>query len=367
MKIGILTIHYANSYGGCLQAFASQVVLSKYGDAVIIDYKTPALKSTMSKLRFSRNPRSFLHVIKDILRLFPRIRLLRKFHDFMGSNYRLSRSCVSTADLKSLSSEYDIFVCGSDQIWNPFVTGKLNSPYLLGFARGNRKVAFSTSAGSYRFSRSEQEKIKNLIDEFSSLSFREADMVQQIAEITGRKDIQHTLDPTLLLTKSEWIDLLALEKDDRLGKYVFVYTLKKDKAVYEVVRWLAKRLDLKVVAVDQDPFLLYRTDIHIRDAGPVEFLNLMLNAEFVITNSFHGTAFAVNFGLQFLAVKPETGTNRIKGFLESVGLGSRFVNDVNDVELSFGEEIDFAMVKERLNVLRNNTYAYLADAFGSYE
>src|SRR5690606_12522074 len=246
-------------------------------------------------------------------------------HAFMSSSYRLSRTCVNISDLKDLSSEYDVFVCGSDQIWNPCVTGQLDSPYLLGFASDVRKVTFSTSAGSYRFSKGEQDKIQSAINDFANFSFREVDMVQQVAEITGRKDIQHTLDPTLLLTKSEWIDLLDLKIDGSLGKYVFVYTLKKDKVVYEAVRGLAKRLGLKVVAVDQDPFLLYRPDIHIRDAGPVEFLNLMLNAEFVITNSFHGTAFSVNFGLPFIAVKPETGINRIKGFLESVGLDSRLV------------------------------------------
>src|SRR5690606_9217280 len=250
---------------------------------------------------------------------------------------------------------------------NPCVTGQLDSPYLLGFASDVRKVTFSTSAGSYRFSKGEQDKIQSAINDFANFSFREVDMVQQVAEITGRKDRQHTLDPTLLLTKSEWIDLLDLKIDGSLGKYVFVYTLKKDKVVYEAVRGLAKRLGLKVVAVDQDPFLLYRPDIHIRDAGPVEFLNLMLNAEFVITNSFHGTAFSVNFGLPFIAVKPETGINRIKGFLESVGLDSRLVSDLNDLDASLKEVIDYAMVERKLNALRNHTFEYLADALRTHE
>lgn len=365
MKIGLITIHYANSYGGCLQALASQAVLSKYGEVEIIDYKSPALKSTMRLLRYSRSPRCILHIVKDLARFNARKRLLQKFRSFMGRYYRLTEPCNDEAMLRQLNGKFDFFVCGSDQIWNPAVIGRLDLNYFLDFVSEGRRIAFSTSAGSYSYSLQERELVKAAVSQFSSLSFREKDFVEKVSEISGRTDVVSTLDPTLLLGKQDWLSLLQIQPRKQEDKYVFVYTLKKNKFVYEAIRAISRKLGLKVYAIDQDPVLFYRADKHVRDAGPSEFVSLIANASFVITNSFHGTAFAVNFGVPFLSINPESGSNRIKGFLKDLGLYDRFVESVSDLESIESNNVDFTRPHFLLDEYRKETFSYLSLALNS--
>lgn len=362
-KIALITIHYANSYGGCLQALASQSILSRFGEVSIIDYKTPQLANTMKLLRFSKSPRAGLHLIKDIGRYFPRKRLLEKFHHFMWKNYNLTKPCISQADLQKLNRDFDIFVCGSDQIWNPIIIGSFDKNYMLDFVKGKQKVAFSTSAGSYIHAGKSKDYLEASLNTFSSLSFREEDTAERMKALSGRDDIDCTLDPTLLLTREEWSELLNLpDQKAPYERYIFVYTLKKDRLVYEIVNKVAKKFNLKIVAIDQDPFLLYKTDQHYRDASPLEYMSLMNSASFVVTNSFHGTAFATNFGIPFVSIKPESGTNRIKGFLGNLGLGDRLVENMTDLDDILLKEIDFEPVHIKLDQYKQNTLRYLERA-----
>lgn len=362
MKIGLITIHYANSYGGCLQALASQAVLSKYGEVEIIDYKSPALKSTMRLLRYSRSPRCILHIVKDLARFNARKRLLQKFRSFMGRYYRLTESCNDETMLRQLNGKFDFFVCGSDQIWNPGITGG-DRNYLLKFVESGECISFSTSAGSYQFTSDDAFMVGELIAKFKKLSFREKSLVGSIAKISGRSDVCKTLDPTLLLDRGEWFKLLDIKPEVIKEKYLFVYTLKKNEALYSIVRHVADKLKLKVVAVDQDPYLRYKTDFHIQDAGPVEFLSLLSNAAFIVTNSFHGTAFAINFGVPFVTIKPEAGSNRVLDLLSAVGLERQFVFDVSGADAAVSETIDFTAVHGELDTARESTFRFLKDAF----
>lgn len=362
-KIGLITIHFANSYGGCLQALASQAVLSKFGEVAIIDYKTPQLESTMKLLRFSKSPRSVLHLIKDVGRYFPRKRLLKRFQQFMKVNYNLTEPCRSQAELNALNNYFDVFVCGSDQIWNPAIIGFFDKNYVLDFVTGKHKVSFSTSAGSYVHTGKNKDYLKSSLKTFTSLSFREADTVERMKSLSDREDIECTLDPTLLLTRKEWRELLNLPQTGTTEEYIFVYTLKKDRLVYEVVKKIAKEFNLKIIAIDQDPFLFYKTDRHVRDASPLDYLSLLDKAAFVVTNSFHGTAFSVNFGIPFVSIKPESGVNRIRGFLVSVGLENRLIETTEELDSILVNSVDYSEPHAKLDILKEKTLAYLSRAF----
>tara|TARA_R110000851_G_scaffold181511_2_gene330015 strand:+ start:528233 stop:529345 length:1113 start_codon:yes stop_codon:yes gene_type:complete len=363
MKIALITIHYANSYGGCLQALASQSVLSRYGEVSIIDYKTPTLATGMSLIRFSSNPRSILHVIKDLCRIFPRRRLLAKFKAFMAQYYLLTSRCDDSSDLEALNDKYDIFICGSDQIWNPSVTGGLDLNYLLAFVKDKPRVAFSTSAGSYVFDEVELGLVKKAVMKFNFLAFREMDTVQSLKVVNGRDDIECTIDPTLLLDRYEWRSLLGLHGETSKDSYILVYGLKKNCLVYDVAKKISLHLGLKLVAVDQDPFLVSRVDNHLQDASPVDFVSLIDKADFVVTNSFHGTAFAVNFGIPFLSIKPDTGFNRIKCFLEDVGLEGRIVESLDTTDTELALDINFQSAHRRLAALREKSFTFLNKVF----
>lgn len=363
MKIALITIHYANSYGGCLQALASQTALSRYGDVEIINYKSKELKKTLDVIRFGYKPRDVLRIGKDIFRFFPRRRLVDKFKRFMSDKYNLTPDFSSTEQLRSIVDQFDVFVCGSDQIWNPQVVGDLDLNYMLAFAGEKKKLSLSSSVGSYWFSEKELGAVRSHLSGFSSISVREQDVAEKLKLSLCRDDIERTLDPTLLLNKKQWLDLLNIDVGGG-DEYIFVYTLKKSKLICESVEKIARLLDLKVVAIDQDPFIGYNADSHVMDASPYDYVRLIAGAKFVVTNSFHGTAFSVNFNIPFITLLPEAGLNRIKGFLESVGLQDRLVTTVDAIDSVLDSGLDFIAAEEKLEVMRVETYDYIENALG---
>lgn len=364
MKIALITIHYANSYGGCLQALASQQVLSKYGEVSIIDYRNPEIEKTLDVVRFGLSARSFLRVAKDICRFLPRKRLINNFKRFIFDNYSLTSVCRTEKQLSELNEKFDIFVCGSDQIWNPNIIGKLDTNYMLSFANKNKKkISFSSSFGSYEYKGDEIKCVKKELSSFHSVSLREKDAAEKISTILGRLDVENTIDPTLMLTKNDWIDLLKIKKTNADTKYILVYTLKKNDFTRKIIDQLSAKLNYKVISIDQDPYLGYRADAHIMDASPSKYVDLIANASFVITNSFHGTAFAVNFGIPFLSIKPESGTNRILGLLNKLGLENQLIQNDDDFNRALNSSISFNVVESRLDELRKETRNYLDKAF----
>ncbi|MFJ2363726.1 polysaccharide pyruvyl transferase family protein [Pseudomonas sp. NPDC087697] len=367
MKIALITIHHANSYGGTLQALASQNVLSKYGDVKIIDYKSKELENTLKLIRVDSSPRSLFRAGKDFFRILPRRRLIAKFKEFMRVNYNLTPACPDLQTLQTLSGNFDCVVCGSDQIWNPAITGYLDLNYMLAFSRAKKKISFSSSAGSYRYSEEEVPKVRKALSTFDSISVREEDTARNLRSMLGNQKVYHTLDPTLMLNKQEWMQSLQLagRTPGNNDKYILVYTLKKDTLVRETINRIRTVLGLRVVAIDQDPFLGYKSDRHIMDASPADYISLFANASFVITNSFHGTAFAVNFGIPFVTALPESGLNRIKGLLDKVELTDRLVNNMSEVDSVVGKTIDFTNSHEKLEALRLITWRYLDGALST--
>lgn len=365
MKIALITIHHANSYGGMLQALASQTVLSRYGEVTIIDYKSTLLAKTMILIRFGTEPRDLLRMGKDLFRLIPRYKILKKFTAFNRKYFHLTKECKNHHDLEALADKYDVFVCGSDQIWNPKVIGELDSAYFLNFAHAKKKIAYASSAGSYQFSDMEQHQIKEYLLTFSHLALREKNTSEYISKLLEGKSVTTVIDPTLMLTKAQWHELVQWEEDKNPEPYIFVYTLQKDTFVKSMINQIAEILDLKVIAIDQSPFLGYRCDVHYKDADPSLYLKLIAEASFVITNSFHGTAFSVNFGIPFVSLKPESGTNRIQNFLASVGLEDRLLLNMETLKTTLNKRIDFIDVETNLEILREEASQFIKTAFSN--
>jgi len=364
-KIALITIHGANSYGGCLQTLASQYFLSKFGDVSIIDYQTNFLSDTSNIIRFSGGIRAPLRMAKDCTRFFPRMRLLKKFENFRERNFKRTKYIASgdIVALKKLIDSFDNFVCGSDQIWNPAVTGGLDLSYFLDFAAGKNRFSLSSSAGSHVFTDAEKPLIIKNLQQFKAISCREKDTAERISAALGGRNVEYLVDPTLLLNKEQWINKLGLGKSKPpKGEYIFVYTLKKDHLVKSVIAKVRDKLRLPVVAIDQDSFLGYPTDQHFQDSDPVDYLNLILGAKFVITNSFHGTAFSVNFGIPFITTKPETGKNRIIGLLQGVGLLSRYLEDDSILDSVLECRVDFTQGMQYLASEEKRATEYVARA-----
>lgn len=364
-RIGIVTTHNTNNYGAVLQTYALQEVVSRYGDVKIINYDNRHISNSFDLIRFKPSIHGLLGMGKDICRLLPRRRVINKFMEFINEKLKLTRVCSSEELLKGKAGVFDCYVAGSDQIWNPACVsgnGCLDPVYFLDFSPvGAKKVSYASSLGSYTFSDQEKLKLKEYLSDFSVVSVREQGAQSLLQEVLGRK-VNHVLDPTLLLSKEEWLKSLnfpaqVLPKE----KYILLYTVPKVPLVRSVVEYLSKRIGLRVVTIDQGLSAGAHVDEHIRDAGPLDFIRLFSEAEFVITDSFHGVCFSLNFGKPFVAVSPGKYANRIESLLSLVGLENRLVKSMADLA-RFRTDIDFEEAHENLLIARRASLDVLSTA-----
>lgn len=367
MNIALITIHWANNYGAALQVYANARCLSRYGNVSVVDYRCEFTSKGMQLFRFGWGGRDVLRMGKDALRLFPRYRVIKKFAEFNSKYLKVTSPVIDSEDFFRVSEDFDVFVSGSDQIWNPNIvseSGSIDGRYFLDFVKGKKKISYASSMGTYKYSEESLPKILSYLSDYDSISVRELDTSKYLQDVLGLS-VDHVLDPTLLLTKNEWLSSFSISTH-RVEKFILVYALKKDNLLKKVVDLVSAKLGFKVYAIDQDPIINYSCDRHMMDVGPEEFVDLFSQASFVITNSFHGTAFSVNFSVPFLVTKPATGINRINSLLDGVGLQSRVVEEFNKegVEVILNQEIDFGSAGCKIEQLRRKSLGYLERALG---
>lgn len=364
MKIAIVTIPVSLNYGAVLQTFALQRVLLQYGDVEIINYKNPYTSVSAELIRVKSSIHGLLGMGKDVCRLFPRRRVIKKFHQFRQNNLNMTIGYSALDLVRGKADGFDVYIAGSDQIWNPACVSDANEIdpiYFLSFASvGSKKISYASSMGSYVFSPVERSHIKDLLRDYDAITVREKDAQMFLQEVT-EKCVQHVLDPSLLLTKKEWLEALNVEDmSNTHEKYILLYTVPKSPLIRSAVDYFSVKLGLKVVSIDQGLSVGANVDQQIRDAGPVDFLRLFANAEFVITDSFHGTCFSVNFGKPFVVISHSKYLNRIESLLSLLGLQARIVSDETEfssVNVVFdNDDVYESLLRERnksLSVLEN--------------
>lgn len=362
MKIALVTIHRANNYGAVLQAFATQKILARFGSVCILDYKNSYINQTLELMRLGRGGRAVLRLAKDVLRLFPRKRVIGKFLRFIET--RLSLYPFDPMNADRVENDFDVFVTGSDQVWNPTTVSydhEYDRIYLLDFVRSKKKISYASSMGSYAPNPQREAQLKQFLASYDYLSARESGTADKLSRLTG-KPVSHLLDPTLLLDKNEWLSSFQGAAFKKSDDYVLVFALKKDPLFKRAVREISEELGRRVVAIDQESLLGFKVDEHLLDVGPEEFIEIFSNASFVITNSFHGTAFATNFGVPFAAVMPPSGGNRVESLLNALGLSERLVRSGSDPVRVAKAPCDFLEAHRRLDKLRGESLRYLKEA-----
>lgn len=358
MKIALITIHRTGNYGAVLQAYATKKILSRYGEVSTVDYDNRHLAHHLDLLRFNFSARGVMMLGHDLLRLPYRIRAVNKIRKFLNENMNLTPRLKERDLIQGKAGEFDIYVCGSDQIWNPEIvseSGQIDPIFFLSFApQGSTKISYASSIGHHAFSISEKKQVSDLLKDFTLVTTRESDGVVKLSEILPGKDVYHVLDPTLLLTMEEWYDAFNIEPKLDRDKYILLYSVPRTPLIKKAVGFFEKKLGFQVVAIDQMLFPLTKADTHIRDAGPREFIDLFANAEFVITDSFHGTCFALNFGKNFVAISPENRSNRIASLLNALNCSERMINH-EDQFLSYNLSANSELQGEFLKSSRINS------------
>ena len=315
-QVGIITFHAAHNYGSSLQAYAIKKVYNNLGaECEIINFRTPIQKDQYAPLT---KRKGFKYLLKNaffLLTLPVRKRKYFNFEEFI-SKYLLTdgKEYSSLEQLMIEPPEYDLYVCGSDQIWNT-APRDASMAYFLPFANG-KKVSYAPSFGQIGEIKHKDE-IAEYLNSFDMISVREQRGKELVRALTDR-DVPILVDPTLLLNKEEWDELSNFKPID--GKYIFFYSLFSTKAMIKEVKEIARKLGLKVVVSNisnqNDLFTGFAQQC---DAGPKEFLGLIKNAELVVTSSFHGSVFSIIFGKPLL-VYEGMKDKRISTLLKTVKL-----------------------------------------------
>ncbi|MBD0850591.1 polysaccharide pyruvyl transferase family protein [Maribacter arenosus] len=365
MKIALVTIHKVTNYGAVLQAYATKVALSKHGEVSIIDYQNRHLAQHMDLVRFELSVHGIKMLAHDLLNLPNRYKLLLRFRKFISSNMSLTNEFKSSELLEGKADNFDIYVCGSDQIWNPGVVSairKLDPIFFLSFVKSDsKKFSFASSIGHHQYSEDEKKEVRKLLKDFSMISVREKDGQIKLQEILPEKDVYHVVDPTLLLSKKEWYDSFNIKEEEPNENYILVYSVPRTTLIKKAIEFFAKKLDMKIVAIDRMLLPITKIDMHVRDAGPNEFIHLYANASFVITDSFHGTCFAVNFEKPFACISANEKANRQESLLELLGLRERIMYKENDFN-TLPSLVDYVSVTRKLEIIRNASLQYIAAA-----
>lgn len=379
-KIGIITILKCNNFGAELQAYATQKKLNLMGyDAEIIDmlyYKHPDFKRTKKSKPFVKQSAkgriiefikfSILNpIIYNIVPLFSKNMKTRnsKFDEFHEKNTKLSETYKSVDQLYSNCNEYDAYVVGSDQVWNPG-TGMNIEPFFLTFApEGKKKISYASSFGVTSLPKQSEEKFKELLNGLDSISVRETAGANIVKQVTGR-EARVVLDPTLLLNKKEWEECSSGFNPNKNG-YVLVYEVHPSAKIQQFAIEYAKKHSVPVYRVGVRGMFNWKTEgiKNLVDIGPADFISLFENASIVFTNSFHGTAFSVNLGKNFYTVLSKAGkkNSRMTSLLSILGLESRIIYQEDCSKVSF-EQYDTAKAQELLQAERDKSVRYLKES-----
>ncbi len=348
MKAGILTFHRATNYGTALQAVATQKALEKLGvDAQIIDYRPQYIERTL-KVRTLKDARS----AKDVLSILVNAMIYRdsqkkKSENFLSFFEHMNVSdtiCESVEEVAKICKDYDAVISGSDQLFNKNITGD-DLTYFLPFEH-KRKLSYASSFGESELSQQRIAQIAPYLCEFDYLSVREKTAHSILSTISDKyptlRDSYSVLDPTMLVSRDEWIEY-SDSTLDLPDKFILTYYMIETPLLVEITRKLKQDTKLPVVNLNPSKKQVITNDgLNLSYAGPAQLLECYKKASVVVTNSFHGTAFSINFNKPFyvssLPVSMAGQVNsRLTDLLALFELDSRWIDSrqgVDSVSLS---------------------------------
>ncbi len=374
MRTGILTFHYAHHYGAQLQAYALMRAIGLLGfDCEIINY---VRKDNIDGSRLFKKGLTPVSMISNMNTLL-NYGMLKKRHDrfnsFVRNEMKLSdRFYGSYEGLCDAPPLYDVYVCGSDQIWNPLIFKEKNydPAFFADFAETGRRVSYAPSFGISTIPEDKREKLSKYLENFDCLSVREKQGENIIREITGRESVT-VLDPTLLLNGDQW-SKLAVPPENR-EPYILCYFITDARKYSEYIKVFSEKHGLPVVSLCGSQRVVPQTSRKVLDAGPREFLGLFAGASAVCTDSFHGTVFSINFNKEFYCFDSSSDptkavSSRLHNILEMTGLGARLYSIAegsSGFEKLIGERtepIDYQKIGQMLQKKREESLQYLKGA-----
>jgi hypothetical protein len=363
MKIGLLTLQCTDNYGAMLQAFALKQALSQFGKATVLDYRPQAFSGLLSDSVLSGG-RSVSQKLGLLLSLQAQRRKRVQFCQYMQDKLEISGQPLLTHnDLAKAASSFDAVVCGSDQIWNPQLTG-WDPAYFLSFPvpRHCLRIAYAASIGLDKPGTEEAQFIKKSAAWLDVLSVRE-NSAKDFLDSLGITCVR-TADPVWLLEKEDWVAFARSRKDVPDEGYIFSYPMTKDPLFYHTQQAVARGLNMKLVTPFGSVKNRSKFDKMIFDASPEEFVGLLAASSCVVTNSFHGAAMALLLGKRCIVTAIQTKNSRLTTLMNAAGAERFLVNDTRTTtELrNLLDEYDPAAIAGRIAKERAESIKFLRNS-----
>ena len=379
-KIGIVSCYFKYNYGSMLQAYATQTILDKLqieNETINIEknidfkkgkrkfyskeiFNIPFLKAKAGMIMLKLHKKLDKNLNKNI-------KTRNKKYEEFKENFKLSSPYITYKDLEENVKNYSNIIVGSDQLWLP--VNVIADYYTLNWVPNEiNKVSLATSFGISQISKKYKEKYRFFLNRINNISVREKSGVKIVEELTG-KQAELICDPTMLLTKEDWFKIQPKERIIK-DKYILCYFLGKNINHRKFVERLKNKTNFKIVSLNHaDEYVKYSdifADIIPYDIGPKEWINLIKNAEYVCTDSFHGTVFSLISNVKFFTFERYSNNNskistnsRIYNLLEQFNVSERLLTSREDIEKVINYQIDFIKINNKLGELKQQGENFL--------
>lgn len=365
----IITMHCPLNYGAVLQTYALRTYLQSLGlKTSVIDYNPSYIVHDQSLMYVGDESLKKYYVTRWLYRLikFPRkIKRIRCFSIFRKRELCLTDRCETYGEIVDKNFNFNFCFCGSDQIWNERNKSGEDPAYYLQFAKGKSVLISYAASGniSSPLKKKVIDKVIPMINDLDYISMREDVTIRNIQPYIN-KPISYVCDPVFLLTSEQWMSLLTHDKVIRLKKdYVLVYPMGNNpQHVITNAYSVAKHYHLPLYCISATQRKDTRVDKYF-DVSPYDFLNLFSNASYVVTNSFHGTAFSIIMKKIFWSCEVEGTNQRISSLLNRIGLSDRSVSFDKDIDPN-STYIDYVLVEEKLQLFREQSKDFIKNSIG---
>lgn len=371
MKAGIITFSSAHNYGAVLQVYAMQEYLKGIGtDVDIINYRPNAIDRVYKLYNIKKSNSNIIKIYrksKKILKvnLMERWKLEKNanFESFINNVLNTTKPYYSLSEIQKDFLEYDILIAGSDQIWNVELTKRFDPAYFLEFGNKEAKrISYAASIGMNELPEKYCLFYKRYLKNFDFISVREESMRNLLRPLTNRA-IETVVDPTLLLDKEQY-DKLKINTHLKGQDYIYVHFIGKDDKTYEVADQMSRLLNLPIVHNREKGLFENELESHYHER-PEQFISVIENAKYVISNSFHTTVFAIIYGKNFITIPHKKRPERMKNLLHIAGLDNHLIEDVRLLPTLETLDIDYKSVKENLLKEREKSIEFLNNSINN--
>jgi hypothetical protein len=364
--VALITLHHVLNYGSVLQTFALAKKLELLGHrATVIDYITRTHRFTQVVVG-SKAQHGYLAGALLSLSILPKFLISRlRFNAFIARYLHLTpRRYLSLQALQAQPPAADVYLTGSDQVWNSGYNAGIDPAFFLDFGPAAiRRVAYAASFGKTQLDTAELARTQALLARYDALGMRESSAVELLQSM-GYSDVTHVLDPTLLLSREQWERFVPPSRLGRGERYILIHCVNKEcrAPLLEFARRLQQKTGCKIrstVAMNANTGGRLKGALLGWHRRTEDFLGLVSHASYVVADSFHGTVFSILFNRPFIVMLPPRYSTRLTSLLQLLGIPERMAGMDNATLEQIEQPIDYTSVNARLAVEREKSIRYL--------